>query len=71
VTVPTQLRTLVMRDQRSLAKEFSQLAPPRRRIPVQRWTIRRLTLTAMLLIACVSAVVATVQNLPSGAFVPP
>ncbi len=44
VTVPHQLRTMVMRDERSLAKEFAQLAPPRRRIPVQRWTVRRLAL---------------------------
>jgi hypothetical protein len=40
VTVPRQLRTKVVADPRSLAKEFSRLAPNRRRISVQRWTVR-------------------------------
>jgi hypothetical protein len=59
-----------MQDERSLAKEFAELAPPRRRIPVQRWTIRRLVLTAALLIAAASAVVATAQTLPPGGVTP-
>jgi tRNA A-37 threonylcarbamoyl transferase component Bud32 len=70
VTVPRQLRTMVMRDERSLAKEFAQLAPPRRRIPVQRWTLRRLALAGALVIGFCAAVAATVLNLESISFSP-
>jgi hypothetical protein len=60
VTVPGQLRAMVRADPRPLAKEFSLLAPNRRRIPVQRWTVRRITLTAVLagvgLVAAISAI---------------
>ena len=50
---------MVMRDERSLAKEFAQLSPPRRRIPVQRWTLRRLALAGGLVIGSCVAVAAT------------
>jgi tRNA A-37 threonylcarbamoyl transferase component Bud32 len=70
VTVPHQLRTMVMRDERSLAKELAQLAPPRQRIPVQRWTLRRLALAGALVIGFCAAVAATVLNLESIGFSP-
>jgi hypothetical protein len=70
VTVPSQLRTLVMDDDRSLAKEFSLLAPARRRIPVQRWTLRRVTLTAALIGGGAVALAATLQNLHATGFSP-
>jgi hypothetical protein len=57
VTVPRQLRTKVMADPRPLAKEFSRLAPHRHRIPVQRWTVRRMTLTAVLAGVALAAVI--------------
>jgi tRNA A-37 threonylcarbamoyl transferase component Bud32 len=67
ITVPTQLRKMVMRDERSLAKEFSQLAPARRRIPVQRWTLRRLALTGALIAVVVIALSTALERLgPSG-----
>src|SRR5207245_4874359 len=65
VTVPSQLRAMVMRDERSLAKEFSLLAPARRRIPVQRWTLRRLALTGALFAGAVVALATTLQHLRS------
>src|SRR6266511_1224869 len=70
VTVPSQLRTMVTRDERSLAKEFSLLAPARRRIPVQRWTLRRLALTGALLAGAVVALATTLQDLRSAGFRP-
>jgi tRNA A-37 threonylcarbamoyl transferase component Bud32 len=68
ITVPHELRTMVMRDERSLAKEFAQLAPPRRRIPVQRWTLRRVALAGALVIGSCAAVTATVLSLESISF---
>jgi tRNA A-37 threonylcarbamoyl transferase component Bud32 len=70
VTVPHQLRTMVKRDERSLAKEFAQLAPPRRRIPVQRWTLRRLAIAGAFFIGSCAAVAATALNLQSIGFSP-
>ncbi len=70
VTVPSQLRTMVTHDERSLAKEFSLLAPARRRIPVQRWTLRRLALTGALLAGAVVALATTLQHLRSAGFRP-
>lgn len=70
VTVPSQLRTLVMDDERSLAKEFAGLAPPRRRIPIQRWTLRRIALSAAILGGGAVAVVTTFQHLGSVGFTP-
>jgi len=70
VTVPSQLRTLVVHDDRSLAKDFSLLAPPRRRIPVQRWTLRRLALTGVLAMGAAVAVATTLQHLRSAGFSP-
>jgi hypothetical protein len=68
--VPSQLRAMVMADPRPLAKEFSQRAPDRSRIPVQRWTLRRLVLTAVLLGAAVIAVVTAVLSLRAAGFSP-
>jgi tRNA A-37 threonylcarbamoyl transferase component Bud32 len=69
VTVPSQLRAMLIRDERSLAKEFSLLARHRRR-PVQRWTVRPLALTAALLAGVAIALVTTVEHLGSAGFGP-
>ncbi|HET6795103.1 MAG TPA: hypothetical protein VFH45_11700, partial [Acidimicrobiales bacterium] len=41
VTVPTQLKARLREDGRDLAGEFRRLAPPRRPVAIQRWTVRR------------------------------
>jgi tRNA A-37 threonylcarbamoyl transferase component Bud32 len=68
VTVPGQLRALVMADPRSLAKEFSRLVPSRRRIPVQRWTVRRMALSAGLAAVALTAVITAVLSLKAAGF---
>jgi hypothetical protein len=70
VTVPGQLRAMVMADPRPLAKEFSQRAPNRRRIPVQRWTIRRLMLSAVLAGVALAAVISAILSLKAAGFRP-
>jgi hypothetical protein len=70
VTVPSQLRGMVMRDERSLAKEFSMLAPSRRRIPIQRWTLRRLALALALLAGAAVALMTSALNLRAAGFSP-
>ena len=70
VTVPSQLRAMVMADPRPLAKEFSERAPPRERIPIQRWTPRRLLLTLVLLGAAAIAVFTAIQSSRAAGFQP-
>jgi hypothetical protein len=44
MTSPAQLRTLMKRDPRDLLGEFRALAPPRKPIVLQRWSIQRIGL---------------------------
>ena len=46
LTIPTELQAKMKADGRPLLDRFRQLAPPRRRISIQRWSVQRLTLTA-------------------------
>jgi hypothetical protein len=72
---PTQLRAALRSDGRDLLGQFRRLAPDRRPISVQRWSVRRLALTAALLAGSVVATIAgagllvPVQDLP--VFTPP
>jgi hypothetical protein len=61
---------MVMADPRPLAKDFSRRAPDRSRIPVQRWTIRRVALTGILLGVAVGAVVSAILSLKAAGFRP-
>jgi hypothetical protein len=70
VTVPGQLRAMVIADPRPLAKDFSRRAPDRSRIPVQRWTIRRLVLTGTLAGVALVAVVTAALSLKAAGFRP-
>jgi tRNA A-37 threonylcarbamoyl transferase component Bud32 len=53
VASPTQLRTVMKRDGRDLLAQFRRLAPERRLIGIQRWSLRRigLALGSFLLLA--------------------
>ena len=44
VASPTQLRTLMKQDGRDLVAQFRALAPPRRPIALQRWSLKRVAL---------------------------
>jgi tRNA A-37 threonylcarbamoyl transferase component Bud32 len=49
VASPTQLRVVMKRDGRDLLRQFRELAPPSRPISLQRWNLKRLTLTSTVL----------------------
>ena len=49
VASPTQLRAFMKRDPRDLLAEFRKLAPQRRPIVLQRWSVRRITLAVAML----------------------
>ena len=46
LTIPAELQAKLKADGRPLLERFRQLAPPRERISIQRWSAQRLLLTA-------------------------
>ncbi|HEV3288360.1 MAG TPA: hypothetical protein VG123_05150, partial [Streptosporangiaceae bacterium] len=56
VASPTQLRVFMKRHPRDLLGEFRALAPPRKPIVLQRWSIRRIALAAAMLAVITVAV---------------
>jgi tRNA A-37 threonylcarbamoyl transferase component Bud32 len=66
VASPTQLRAFMKRDPRDLLAEFRKLAPQRRPIVLQRWSVRRVSLAAaMLALFVVPAVFGITLLLPA------
>ena len=66
VASPTQLRAFMKRDPRDLLAEFRKLAPQRQPIVLQRWSARRVTLAAaMLVLFAVPAVFGAILLLPA------
>ena len=63
VASPTQLRTVMKQDGRDLLAQFRRLAPERRPIGIQRWSVRRVALAAGLVLSLVVAVGGTVYLL--------
>jgi tRNA A-37 threonylcarbamoyl transferase component Bud32/membrane-associated phospholipid phosphatase len=49
IASPTQLRAFMKRDPRDLLGQFRALAPERRPIPIQRWSVRRVLLALWML----------------------
>ena len=61
VASPTQLRAFMKRDPRDLLGAFRALAPPRKPIVLQRWSIRRVAL-AVAMLAIITAAVGETGN---------
>jgi tRNA A-37 threonylcarbamoyl transferase component Bud32/energy-converting hydrogenase Eha subunit E len=51
VTIPTQLRSMLREDGRDLISEFRRLAPQREPVSIQLWSVRRVAVTAGVLLA--------------------
>ena len=58
VTVPTRLRSRLQADGRDLPRRFRELAPPRRAVSIQLWTVRRVGVTLAVLLGAALAVTA-------------
>ena len=56
VTLPSQLRADVRRDGRALLERFRELAPHRQPVAIQRWSLRRVGLTAWVVLITVALV---------------
>jgi len=62
VASPTQLRAALKNDGRDLVAEFRALAPHRRPVAIQRWSIRRIGLSLLVLAVVTFAVLVVVHN---------
>lgn len=63
VTVPAQLRAHLRACDDDLVARFRSLAPPRQPIKIQRWTLRRLGLTAAVAMGALVGIGLVVANL--------
>ena len=61
VASPTQLRGALKQDGRDLVAEFRALAPARRPVAIQRWSVRRIALSLLVLALAVVAVLVVVR----------
>jgi hypothetical protein len=50
MAIPTELQRHLKEDDRDLIERFKELAPPHAKISIQRWSFRRLGLTAAVLV---------------------
>jgi tRNA A-37 threonylcarbamoyl transferase component Bud32 len=62
VASPTQLRSEMKKDGRDLVSEFQELAPEREPIRIQRWSLRRVGLTAWVLLLSLFTLLLIVNN---------
>jgi membrane-associated phospholipid phosphatase/tRNA A-37 threonylcarbamoyl transferase component Bud32 len=70
VTMPSQSRNMLRRmskEGRDIVGRFRELAPHRRPIAIQRWSLRRIGLAACVLVVGLIALTLLVDNLQSGA----
>jgi membrane-associated phospholipid phosphatase len=67
MTSPAQLRAFMKRDPRDLLGEFRALAPPRKPIVQQRWSVRRVSLALAMFIGIALVLAVGVQAfIPAG-----
>jgi len=66
LTIPTELQAKLKADGRPLLDRFRQLAPPRDRISIQRWSAQRLLLTAAAALGTLLLVALFVDSLRAG-----
>jgi hypothetical protein len=62
VASPTQLRSMLKQDGRDLVGEFRALAPARKPVSIQRWSVRRVVRTAGVLLLALVALLVVVNN---------
>jgi tRNA A-37 threonylcarbamoyl transferase component Bud32 len=63
VTIPSELRRAIDEDGRDLVGEFRELAPTRPAIRVQRWSLRRVAITARTVVITVAIAALAIVNL--------
>lgn len=70
VTMPSQSRALLKQDRkagRDILARFRELAPPHRPIAIQRWSVRRVALTLMVVAGLLVGLALVIDNIRTGA----
>jgi tRNA A-37 threonylcarbamoyl transferase component Bud32 len=70
ITLPSQSRAMLKKDRkagRDILARFRELAPSRRPIAIQRWSVRRIGITLMVVLGVVLSLSLIIDNLTSGA----
>ena len=62
VTSPAQLRSVLKQDGRDLMAQFRALAPHRRPVAIQHWSLRRIALSLLVLAAALAAALVVVRG---------
>src|SRR5215469_4548857 len=62
VASPTQLRSVLKQDGRDLMAEFRALAPRRRPVAIQHWSLRRIALSLLVLAVAAATVLVVVRG---------
>lgn len=71
VTLPSQSRNLLRKDGRKIIARFRELAPYRKPISIQRWSFRRVGLTAAVLLGFLLVSQMVVNNLMGAGLIAP
>ena len=71
VTIPSQTRALLKEDGRDLFARFRELAPPRKPISIQRWSMRRMGLTLGVVILSLILMSLAFSNVRGAGLIPP
>jgi hypothetical protein len=66
LTIPTELQARLKEDGRGILERFRELAPPRERVSIQRWSFQRLVLTGIALIGVLVAAGLFVDSVRAG-----
>ncbi len=66
LAVPTELQRAVKADKRGLIERFRALAPPRERISIQRWSLRRVGYSAVAVLVTLLGINLILQSLWAG-----
>ncbi len=62
MAIPTELQRYLKQDDRDLIGRFKELAPPRSKISIQRWSVRRVALIAGVLMGLVVIAIWAVRD---------
>jgi hypothetical protein len=66
LTIPTELQTRLKEDGRGILERFRELAPDRERVSIQRWSVQRLVLTGVAIVAVLVTASLFVDSLRAG-----
>ncbi|MGH2755808.1 MAG: phosphatase PAP2 family protein [Actinomycetota bacterium] len=71
MTLPSQSRSMLRKDRRDLIGRFRELAPKRRPVSIQRWSLRRAALSGGILLFTLITALVALSNFQGAGLLPP